>query len=86
MKIRLIRTGGLIPVKKAAETDLDITDRELRRLIEKIRYDLKGYRVKDANYYELSVGSQSTPVDLEKVPAEYKELFTRLKAEMKIIK
>lgn len=86
MKIKLIRTGGFIPVRKAAETEVDLSDKELGRLIEIIRHDATDYKIKDGNYYELSVGSKSTPVDLEKVPSEYKDLFSRLKAEMKIIK
>jgi hypothetical protein len=86
MKIKLIRTGGFIPVTKAAETEIDLSEKELGQLIEIIRHDNTGYRIKDGNYYELSVGTRSTPVDLEKVPDEYKDLFSRLKAEMKIIK
>lgn len=71
---------------KAAETEVDLSDKEMGRLIEMITHDTTGYRIKDGTYYELSVGSKSTPVDLDKVPAEYKDLFIRLKAEMKIIK
>ncbi len=86
MKIKLIRTGGFIPVTKTAETEVSLSESELGRLIEIIRHDSTGYRIKDGNYYELSVGSKSTPVDLEKVPEEYKDLFNKLKAEMKIVK
>lgn len=86
MKIRLTRTGGFIPVTKIAETEVSLSDRELVKLIEIIKPDKTGYRIKDGNYYELSVGSRSTPVDLEKVPEEYKDLFSKLKAELKIAK
>lgn len=86
MKIKLTRTGGFIPLTKTAETEVSLSDMELGRLIETIRQDNKGYRIKDGNYYELSVGSKSTPVDLEKVPDEYKDLFSKLKAELKIVK
>lgn len=86
MKIKLIRTGGFIPVIKTAETEISLSDQELGSLIETIRHDTTGYRIKDGNYYELSVGSKSTPVDLEKVPEKYKDIFSKLKAELKIIK
>ena len=86
MKIKLTRTGGFIPVTKTAETEVSLSDKELGRLIETIKPDTTGYRIKDGNYYELSVGSKSTPVDLEKVPDEYKDLFSKLKAELKIVK
>ena len=86
MKIKLTRTGGFIPVTKTAETEVSLSDRELVKLIDIIKPDITGYRIKDGNYYELSVGSKSTPVDLEKVPEEYKDLFRKLKAELKITK
>jgi hypothetical protein len=86
MKIKLTRTGGFIPVTKTAETDISLTDQELGRLIEIIKHDTSGYRVKDGTYYELSFGSRSTTVDLDKVPEKYKDLFTKLKADLKIKK
>jgi len=86
MKIKLIRTGGFIPVTKAAETEVNLSDREMNRLLEIIQPDPDAPRIKDGNYYELTVGNNSTPVDLEKVPDEYKTLFSKLKSDMKIIK
>ena len=86
MKIKLTRTGGFIPVTKTAETEVHLSDGELGRLIEIIKHDVTGYRVKDGNYYELCIGSKSTPVDLDKVPEEYKDLFRKLKADLKISK
>ena len=71
---------------KTAETEIALSDQELGRLIEIIKHDQTSYRVKDGNYYELSVGSKSTIVDLEKVPEEYKDLFSKLKADLKIKK
>jgi hypothetical protein len=86
MKIKLIRTGGFIPVTKAAETEVTITEIEMKSLLEVIRSDSSAYRVKDGNYYHLTIGSKSTPVDLDKVPEEYKDVFSRLKSNLKIVK
>ena len=86
MKIRLIRTGGFIPVTKAAETDINLSDRELISLLEVIRADPAASKIKDGHCYELKVGENSTPVDLDKVPRKFYSLFTKLKSEMKIIK
>jgi hypothetical protein len=86
MKIRLKRTGGFIPVTKMAEADVNLTDKELGRLLEIIQFDPAAYRIKDGTYYELTAGSESAPVDLEKVPEEYKALFSRLKSDLKIVK
>jgi hypothetical protein len=86
MKIKLVRTGGFIPVKKVAETETNITDQELVRLLEIIRRDPSASRIKDGQYYELTAGSSSSQVDLEKVPSEYKALFSKLTSNLKFVK
>ena len=86
MKVKLIRTGGFIPVTKVAETEVNLTDKELVSLLDIIQPDKRAYRVKDGNYYELSAGKYCSPVDLGKIPDEYKALFNKLKSEMKIVK
>jgi hypothetical protein len=86
MNIRLIRTGGFIPVTKESETEVNFSDKELADLLVTIKHDTTAPRVKDGHYYELTVGSFSTPVDLEKVPDEYKDLFNKMKSDLKIKK
>lgn len=86
MKIKLIRTGGFIPVTKTAETEVNISDQELASLLVSIQPDPGTPRIKDGQYYELSVGTISRPVDLGKVPDEYKDLFSKLKSNMRIVK
>lgn len=86
MKLKLIRTGGFIPVIKAAETEVNLTDKELVKLLDIIQPDQHAYKVKDGNHYELSAGKYSSPVDLGKVPDEYKALFSKLRSNLKIIK
>lgn len=86
MKIKLIRTGGFIPITKVAESEVNLSDKELASLLVIIKPDSDAPRIKDGNYYELTVGSASTPVDLEKVPDEYKALFSKLKNDLRIIK
>jgi hypothetical protein len=86
MKIKLIRTGGFIPLTKTAETEVNMTDKELASLLDSIQPDPKAHRIKDGNFYELKVGKFSSFVDLEKVPNEYKALFSKLKGDLKIMK
>ena len=86
MIIRLIRTGGFIPVTKVSETKVDFSDQELANLLVTIKHDTAAPKIKDGQYYELNVGTDSTPIDLEKVPDEYKDLFNKLKSDLKIIK
>jgi hypothetical protein len=86
MKIKLIRSGGFIPVTKVAETEANLTDTELVKLLEIIQHDPVAARIKDGNYFELKVGDKSTQVDLNKVPDKYKALFSKLKGDLKIMK
>jgi hypothetical protein len=86
MKIQLIRTGGFIPIIKIAEVEVNYTDQELVRLIDVIKRDPSAPKIKDGNNYQLNIGANNTPVDLEKVPEEYKELFNKLKSELRIVK
>jgi len=86
MKIKLVRSGGFIPITKVAETEVNLTDKELVRLLKIIQHDPAAPRIRDGNYFELTVGDKSTPVDLDKVPEEYKALFTQLKSDLKIVK
>jgi hypothetical protein len=86
MIIRLIRTGGFIPVTKVSETKVDFSDQELANLLVTIKHDTAAPKIKDGQYYELNVGTDSTPIDLEKVPDKYKDLFNKLKSDLKIIK
>jgi hypothetical protein len=86
MKIKLVRKGGIIPVTKAAETEVSLTDEELSSLIEIIRAGPPDPRVRDATFYELVAGDISAKIDPEKAPGNYKPLFEKLKSELKFIK
>jgi hypothetical protein len=86
MKIKLVRTGGFIPVIKAAETEVDMTEEDLVKLLGKIKSDPSAMRIKDGNYWELTSGDKVTAIDPDRVPDEYKALFDKLKGELRIIK
>lgn len=73
-------------MRKIAETDVNFSEEEFGRLIQTIRRDPSKPKIKDANYYELSAGNTSSPVDLENVPDEYKELIGKLKDDLRIVK
>jgi hypothetical protein len=86
MKIKLVRSGGFIPITKTAEADLDLSDQQLTRLLGIIESKRSAARIKDGNYWEVTVGDVVTPVDLDKVPDEFKGIFDKLKGELKIVK
>ena len=86
MKIKLVRTGGFIPVIKVAEAEVEISEEDLTKLLGKIKSDPSSMRIKDGNYWELTSGDKVTAIDPERVPDEYRELFDKLKGELRIIK
>ena len=86
MKIKLIRTGGFIPITKEAEADVNLSDKQVKQLLEIIQPDSIASPIKDGHYYLLDIGTKSTLVDLEKVPDEYKSIFNKLKSDLKFIK
>jgi hypothetical protein len=86
MKIKLIRTGGFIPITKEAEADVNLSDKQVKQLLEIIQPDPIASPIKDGQYYLLDIGTKSTLVDLEKVPDEYKSIFIKLKSDLKFIK
>jgi len=86
MKIKLIRTGGFLPITREAEADVNLSDKQVKQLLEIIQHDRIPSPIKDGHYYLLDIGTKSTLVDLEKVPDEYKALFSKLKDDLKIIK
>jgi hypothetical protein len=86
MKIKLIRTGGFIPVTKEAEADVSMSEVKVKELLEIIQPDRIASPVKDGHYYLLEIGTKSTAIDMEKVPDEYKDLFSKLKSDLRIIK
>jgi hypothetical protein len=86
MKIKLIRTGGFIPLTKMAEIEVALTEKELISLLDSMQPEPNAHRIKDGNYYEVTVGKYRSPVDIEKVPDRYKDLFDKLKGDLKIMK
>ena len=86
MKIKLIRTGGFLPISKESEADVNLSDLQVKQLLEIMKPDRIPSPIKDGHYYLLDIGTKSTLVDLEKVPDEYKALFSKLKHDLKIIK
>jgi hypothetical protein len=86
MKVKLIRTGGFIPITKTAEAEVDISEDELTSLLATIQSRTDAPRIKDGNYWELSAGSIIAPIDMGKVPDEYISIFEKLKRDLKIVK
>jgi hypothetical protein len=86
MKIKLIRTGGFLPITREAEADVNLSDKQVNQLLKIIQPDRLASPIKDGHYYLLAIGTRSTAIDLNKVPDEYKAIFSKLKDDLKIIR
>jgi hypothetical protein len=87
MQIKLTRTGGIIPMKKAAETEVSWTEEELQQLSENIARENKTpANARDATGYHLTYNDTTVPIDLDKVPDDYKHVFDKLKDNLQPVK
>jgi hypothetical protein len=55
-------------------------------LLAVIKSNPSGKRIKDGNSWELTVGNNITLINPDKVPEEYKDLFEKLKGDLRIVK
>jgi hypothetical protein len=87
MLITLFRTGGIIPMTKKAEKDVDWTEDEMRELLKTIETGEEGPGQKrDATGYQLMYNAGTFSIDWEKIPAKYMKTFEDLKDNLKIEK
>jgi hypothetical protein len=84
MRITLLRTGGFIPITKKAETEVNWSNEEMEKLMDKIRIeDDEPGNKRDATSYQLMYDGGTCPIDIEKVPPEYRSTFDELKNNLK---
>ncbi|MCF2446294.1 hypothetical protein L0657_20215 [Dyadobacter sp. CY345] len=87
MKIKLQRVGGILPMTKEAAIEVDWTDEEIKKLLDCICLkEKKDSKIRDATAHFLEVKGKATPIDLKKIPLEYKAIFEGLEADMKFVK
>ncbi len=86
MKLTLIRTGGIIPIIKKANAEVDWSENEIDELINSFTEDDKSATMRDSTQYQLKFNDQTFSIDLEKVPLKYKKVFEQLKDNLKIVK
>jgi hypothetical protein len=87
MKIKLIQTGGLLPIKKEASAEVTWSDDELDHLISEIKTkDTINSPIRDAIYHILEVNGKEISIDLNKIPKQHKPIFNNLKKKLTIIK
>ena len=87
MKIKLVQSGGFLPLTKEAETDVDWTKEEYKDLLKQVEVkDQHSSATRDGIYHTLEINNKEVPVDPEKATGKYAEVFARLKNALKIVK
>ncbi len=87
MKIKLIRKGGFIPIKKESETEVDWTEEEFNKLAQAIQLQENSPGQKrDATTYHLAKEDKQIIIDWDKIPAKYNKVFETLKSKLDIVK
>ena len=88
MKIKLVQSGGILPVIKEAVTDVDWTKEESKKFLNEIATDdkKKSSQVRDGIDHTIEIDNKEVTVDLEKVPGKYAEVFDHLRKSLKIVK
>ncbi len=88
MKIKLVQSGGLLPVTKEAATDVDWSKEEVEKILSHIavKDDKKSSQVRDGIDHTIEINNKEVPVDLDKASGKYAEVFDHLRKNLKIIK
>lgn len=87
MVIKLQRVGGILPITREATTDVNWSEQETKDLLQLIRSDnKKNAKGRDMTSHYLEVDGEAFPVDLEKLPSEFKSTFEELKTNLKPVK
>jgi hypothetical protein len=87
MKIKLVQTGGLLPVKKEASLEVPWSDDDFQNLISKIKEtNVKDSPARDAIGYILEANGKETSIDIKKIPKQHLPIFNDLKKNLTIIK
>jgi hypothetical protein len=87
VKIKLIRTGGLLPVTKEAVGDVDWSEKEFGELMLAIGTGGDSdSSARDQVYHILEANGKSFPIDLTKIPKAYRPVFDMIISNFKTVK
>ena len=86
MKITLIRTGGLLPITKKADGEVDLSEDEMQSLLETIKTSDNAGEARDKTGYLINYNAETLPIDWDKIPAEHIKTFEDLKDNLAIVK
>jgi hypothetical protein len=87
MKIKLVQSGGLLPVKKEAIAEVDWDKDECENILKDISLpDNYHSLVRDGINYTVEINNKEIEVDLSKAKGKYAATFQQLKKNLKIVK
>ncbi len=87
MKITLVRSGGFIPLKKQAETEVNWTEDEIVLLRNAVQPSSpKPGNIRDGIDYRLQYDDKSFVIDWQKIPTKYKAVLEKLKGKLTVEK
>ena len=87
MNIKLVQTGGLLPVKKEASADVDWSDEDLKGILSEITMEKpEKTLVRDGIGYILEVNGKETSIDMAKIPKNHLPVFNELKKKLTIMR
>lgn len=88
MKIKLIETGGILPITKVASAEVDWTSTECEAMLKKIAVlntkDASG--VRDGKDHILEINGKEITINLNKADGKFAAVLDELKTKLKIIK
>ncbi len=85
MKVRLVRTGGIIPVRKQSEIDVSWTEADVQQLRNEAESTVSSPgKTRDGIFYHLETGDKSFVVDWSKIPSKFRSTLEKLKDKLVI--
>ena len=87
MKIQLVRTGGIIPVTKQSEADINWTEADVQQLKKAAGSTaLDPGKTRDGVYYHIQTEFEKFAIDWPKIPSKHRNILERLKDKLIIDK
>lgn len=85
MKITLVRSGGIIPIRKVSQTEVNWMEEDIIQLKKSAEIlNASPGLVRDGVFYHLKTDIENFPIDWTKIPSKYKSTLEKLKEKLAI--
>ena len=88
MIIKLVQSGGFIPLTKEASVDVDWCNEKSHQMIKQLAvpFDNSSSMVRDGIAYAIEIDGKVTPVNLDNASGKFAKVLNELKSNLKIVK